>query len=189
MMPPLLKHKPCNTGNKPARPTTIPAAGFTLLETLLAIAISALLAFRVVPAFGSLVEGMRIKGASGSLSRSLRLARQEAILRQTPARICPSRDGYVCTGSGNWSKGWIVYLDRTGGPGRDPADTILSVQPALPHIDLHYNRGSMISTNARGRISQNGRMRICGQASNRSNVELVMVHSGRLRLASTRSGC
>lgn len=180
-----MKEKTRPYGNRAA----VRLTGFTLIETLVAIGISAILMTRLVPAFDDLIQSMRIKGVTSNIERTLRLARQEAILRQTPTRICPSNNGYSCTAGATWAAGWITYLDKQGGFERDPGDTLVATQPALENVTVVYNRGNLISTSSSGRLSQNGTLRICGNSNARYNIELVMVRSGRLRLQRTSAVC
>lgn len=161
--------------------------GFTLLETLVALMISAVLLTQAAPAWNTLIQAMRVRTVVSALERSLRLIRQEAILRQMPARLCPSRDLVFC--GGDWADGWLAFVDQTGDMFRDTDDPLLAAHEPVHGVTFRYNRGGLISTNSRGQLSQNGTMRICTPGADGDNIELIMVRSGRLRLASTENQC
>lgn len=155
--------------------------GFTLIELLVVLTIAAIIVFQIAPSFAELIQATRINTAVSHMERSLRFARNTALLRKAPVRLCPSEDGNLCSASGDWSKGWITYVDQSGGPTRDLEDVVVAIQSSFKSIQFHYNRGSRLSLNALGRITQSGTMRICDQRNPRISVAIVMMHSARLR--------
>ncbi len=155
--------------------------GFTLVELLVVLAIAAITVFQVVPSFTKLIQDARIETAASNMERSLRFARSAALLEKAPVRLCPSEDGHWCSASGDWSKGWITYVDQSGGPDRDPGDLVIATQGSFKSIQIRYNRGSRLSLNALGRITQSGSMRICDQRYSDNAVTLFIIHSARLR--------
>lgn len=104
--------------------------GFTLVETVLATAILALLAALSLPALGTLLERQRANAAMGALSAQVQLARMAAITYRSPAVLCPSSDGGTCDGGTDWSGGWMLFLDPDGNQRPDTADEVLRVETA-----------------------------------------------------------
>jgi type IV fimbrial biogenesis protein FimT len=99
------------------------AAGFTLVEMMIALSILAILLVIAVPSFRDASLGARLASIANDMSASVQLARSEAIKRNAAVRLCASSDGSSCVASTNWQQGWIVL---------DPAGNVLQVQQALP---------------------------------------------------------
>ena len=85
----------------------IRARGFSLVELLVVMAVIAILATLLTPAFGSMLEGLRLTSGAGSLTSALRSARQTAIsqasrvefrLFRTDRDSDPSSTGYIAYG-------------------------------------------------------------------------------------------
>jgi len=99
------------------------ARGFTLIEVLVVITISAILLAIGIPMFNSSIASMRASESANSLVASLELARTEAIRRGTTVSLCrvTSTNPTACDGSaaasfvaGDWAAGWLVYADLGG---------------------------------------------------------------------------
>ena len=96
--------------------------GFTLVEMLVVLAISAILIAAAVPSFQSLIASTRASSASGTLLSNLEYARSEAIRRNQNVTVCRTTDAnapeaaLACSDvaalgfDGNdWGSGWIVF--------------------------------------------------------------------------------
>jgi type IV fimbrial biogenesis protein FimT len=89
----------------PARP-----AGFSLIETLTAIAVLAVILVVAAASFGNVFTGNRMFAAQSSLSSALALARSESSLRGVPVVVSASSPA-----SGNeFGGGWTVFADLDG---------------------------------------------------------------------------
>lgn len=86
------------SGANHSRP--INSAGFTLIEALVVVAISAILASIAVPSFQSFILGQRVKAATSDLYSALIMARSEAMKRNTTATVTQA--------TGGWVNGWTV---------------------------------------------------------------------------------
>ncbi|MCU0950744.1 MAG: GspH/FimT family pseudopilin [Burkholderiaceae bacterium] len=105
----------CATSPRRAR-----ARGFTLIEAMVVITISAILLAVGVPMFNGTIASMRASEAANSLVASLEVARAEAIRRGIPVTLCrvtsPAANacddaafgGYAAD---DWAVGWVVWGD------------------------------------------------------------------------------
>jgi type IV fimbrial biogenesis protein FimT len=83
--------------------------GFTLVESMVVVAIVAILAALAGPAFQEMIRNNRLSAASSALQVSLNLARSEAAKRGSDARVTVAANGVA----GNWVNGWTVFVDGT----------------------------------------------------------------------------
>ena len=97
------------------------AAGFTLLEMLLTLALSALLMAVAVPTLSRLLSKAAVQSAADALVGDLRYARSEAIKRARTVSVCSSAGGVACASS----------VDADGNGRLDAEDQILRVQERL----------------------------------------------------------
>lgn len=94
------------------------AAGFTLVELLVALTIGGILATLALPSMKNFVLSQRTKTASFDVFATLTFARSEAIKRNGNVTITPS---------GGWQNGWTV---------KDANNNILRNQPALKGLTI-----------------------------------------------------
>ena len=94
--------------------------GFTLVEMLAVLTISAILVALALPSFRQIVRSSQISSTSNALHASIDLSRSEAIRRNATVIVCRSLDpenpAPVCSsaaGNGyaanDWSSGWITF--------------------------------------------------------------------------------
>jgi prepilin-type N-terminal cleavage/methylation domain-containing protein len=90
--------------------------GFTLIESLVVVAILALLMSVALPSFNTVVRKFRLNAAASALSASLQQARSEAIKANSRVLVCPKRLWVnSCTSTSDWAvNGWIVCYDLDG---------------------------------------------------------------------------
>lgn len=86
--------------------------GFTLIEMVVTVAISAVLLAVAAPALVQYTANGRISAHADSFSASARLARSEAIKRNAATTMCVSSNGTSCV-AGGWESGWIVMAGTT----------------------------------------------------------------------------
>lgn len=108
--------------------------GFTLIETLVVLTITAILLGIGVPSFRWFTASRSIQAASTDLANSIKLARSESVKRGVRVSLCPSVDGAGCAPDAapqDWSIGWIVFTDRGVRGAVEPGDQVLRVQQAI----------------------------------------------------------
>ena len=98
-------------------------SGFTLIESLIALAIVSIVASFMAPSFADLIQRSRATTAHNWIVTSIMVARQTAVTYNTLTTLCPSSSGSAC--GGNWHDGSIVFIDRNKNAKVDPDDTII----------------------------------------------------------------
>ncbi len=104
--------------------------GFTLIELITVLSILAISITLAVPSFKSLMQSNQASSEAHKLLSSIFLARSEAVKRGVRITMCPRvyprTNPETCTGSTEWSKGWLLYIDESGVIGDfDGTDTLI----------------------------------------------------------------
>jgi len=135
--------------NKPLQPhpPAPPARGFTAIELLVVLSIVAILATVAAPSFRQFIAKQRIKSASSALVDSLRIARSEAIKRNTAMAFKFSNSG-ASTPVNAWSI--TQSADGTG--------TTLLQQDGFPSVSATTSTSSdlLFAFNSYGRLTSGG---------------------------------
>jgi type IV fimbrial biogenesis protein FimT len=97
--------------------------GFTLIELMVTISIMGILIAIASPSFSRMITGNKISSVRDNLISSIQFAKTEAISLNTNIAICPSSNGSSCSGTSDWTQGWIVYQDS----GTGTTSTVASV--------------------------------------------------------------
>jgi len=119
-------------------------SGFSLIELMVTIGIFAILVAMAAPSFNNIMADNKLTSARDNLISALQFAKTEAISRNTEVAICPSTNGTGCSGSEDWSEGWIIYED-TGIGTTSTVGTIIRVQAAVDNIEVIHtgHRGTL----------------------------------------------
>lgn len=92
--------------------------GFTLIELITVLSVLAITITLAVPSFKSFMQNNQASSEAHKLLSSIFLARSEAVKRGVRITMCPRvyprTDPETCTGSTEWSKGWLLYIDEAG---------------------------------------------------------------------------
>lgn len=125
------------------------AQGFTLVELLVAVAVLAILLGTGVPSFVEMVRDSRIGGDANALARALHLARSEAVKRAEFVTVCPRGGSGGCGGAGDWSDGWIAFVDPTA-DGEDGVASLDADDEVLARGDPIGHGNSLLVYGVRG---------------------------------------
>ena len=117
--------------------------GFTLIEAMISVSVSGILAVVAAPSFVGLVEHQRTSAAISSLTTHMALARIAAISRNRRAVLCPSVDGSQCRTDTDWSGGWMLFMDDDGNRKPDASEQVLRVDlaPTSRHLRVVSTTG------------------------------------------------
>lgn len=128
------KAKPGPPGFTPAPPR--PAAGFTLTELMVTLAVFGILLGVGVPGLNELTQRQRVSTHANALVAALQLARSEAVRRGAPVSVSAVGDGFAT--------GWCVHVDEACERG-----TALSEHPAIANLGIAAS-ASRIGFDGRG---------------------------------------
>jgi type IV fimbrial biogenesis protein FimT len=110
--------------------------GFTLIESMLALMVLAILAAIAVPSFRTYTANTKVSASTNGLASALARARSEALLRGIPVSVCgATADLTAC--SGTWTNGWIVFKDPiTPGTVDAPTDILQVWSAPSPTVSM-----------------------------------------------------
>jgi len=177
------------------------AAGFTLVELLVVVAVTGIMLSLALPSMGALLGAQRAISASNMFLASLHLTRSEAIKRNGRAVMCKSADAERCTTAGGWEQGWLVFHDANNNAQRDIGELVVQRQAgSSAGIRLRGNTpvASYVSYSASGTARlvsgafQAGTFTICpSRAGQAATVRRIIIGApGRPRLVpGTGSDC
>jgi type IV fimbrial biogenesis protein FimT len=89
--------------------------GFSLTELIMVLAIAAVMLAIAVPDMRQLIRRQQLKAAVNDLFGAIDLTRSQAIARGGQVQLVPADAAGV-----DWSRGWVVFVDRDGD--RRPGD-------------------------------------------------------------------
>jgi type IV fimbrial biogenesis protein FimT len=111
-----------------------PQRGFTLVESVIVMAILAIVITIAAPSFVNLILTQRVKNASFDVFSSINMARSQAIIKNGTVTIVPT--------GGAWTNGWTVT---------DSSGTVVRTENPTPNIAI--NGPTSITYTGNGRLS------------------------------------
>jgi len=165
--------------------------GFTLVELLVVLAVSAILLAIAIPGYAFLVNASRLAAVTNNLVMALQLARSESIKRGVRITVCktsnPTDAMPACDYTAGWHQGWLVFKDEGMHGVLDQQDELLRIEQAIllngPSIST-TNFSSYVSYLPNG-MSQgpnnlgNGTFKLCLEHMER---RVILSVTGRIRL-------
>lgn len=106
--------------------------GLTLLESLMALAVLAVLAGSAVPSMADWLNRVRLNTVAQELAVDFDFARGASVARNHRATVCKAGPADTCAEDGDWSQGWLVFEDRNENALRDDDEPVLLQHNALP---------------------------------------------------------
>lgn len=171
----MLKH-PSSTNNN----SNIKA--FTLIELIVSISITSILAAIAIPNFSEFIVQLRVDNEISSLHRMLLITRNSAINSGQKAIICPLDDTQQCTTQ--WQNELSVFIDVNDNKKFDANENIISIRAEINTNDkLVYGKGrNKITFKPTGQLSglANGTFRYCPLMYENYSRGIVVARSGRV---------
>lgn len=173
---------------KPPRPH---AAGLTVIEVLVAVAIALVLLIIATPYMVGMFRNVGLSTQAHEFLSTLNYARSEAIKRHQRVTVCKSTDGGQCATKGDWDQGWIIFVDVDNAARVADAKDILRVRGALgERVSLTGNQPvrnyvSYVANGATQYVSgafQAGTLTLC---RHQQGVKFILARAGRVRTEST----
>ncbi|MDB5985801.1 MAG: Tfp pilus assembly protein FimT [Nevskia sp.] len=167
--------------------------GFTLLELIVAMAVTTILLTLGLPPFTATLQQNCVVSGANAMLVVLTRARDEAVTRNASVSICKSSDGLQCAhgSAASWTQGFVTFAD----PDRDgilaPTEKVLAVNaPFLPCASLSSSYANFVSFNSEGVANSNGNFFVKANAAPAVNRKVV-IFIGRVRICNpqTDSNC
>jgi type IV fimbrial biogenesis protein FimT len=161
--------------------------GYSLVETVVVLALSGLLMALAIPAVGSILASVKLTSVSNALLFDLYLARSEAIKRNARVVLCKSADGATCASDGGWEQGAIVFHDVNNNGSRDPGESVIHREERSPseiRVSGNQSVGHYVSYGPDGRSRlasgafQAGTLTLCRQSSDSTDARQIVINSG-----------
>lgn len=159
--------------------------GMGLVESLVVLAITAVLAAWAVPAWTALSQDMNRSAMANGFLADLALARTESIRRGRRVVLCVSSDGQSCSASGSWRQGRIVFEDTNNSGWRESGESLIQSQagesdgwlfdgnsPVARYISYHPGG----QTRTLGGAPQMGTVTICRLSGSPATVTKIVIN-------------
>lgn len=168
--------------------------GFTLVELLTTLAVSAIAVTVAVPAMSSFTANSKQSGAINEFVYSLHLARTAAITDNTRVTICASDSGTDCE-SVSWDRGWIVFADPDSDRSVGAGETVIGAAAAVEGLAIttsDFGRSFMFRPNGRAMTfdagGTSGAFTVCDRRGDEHAKAIIIDRAGRPRSSKTLAG-
>ncbi len=157
--------------------------GITLIELMVSIAISSILAAIALPNFNDFIVQLRVDNEIYRLGRLLTVARNFAINTDYNVIICPLTPGGVC--STNWHKELSVFVDRNNNQQFDgDINELMITKKSAAEIGdvlIYAKNRTKITYQPTGHLYglSNGTFRYCPKGHEDKSRGIIIARSGR----------
>lgn len=178
------------------------AAGFTLLELMITVALVAVLLGLATPSFQYVINVGRITSPANELLAGLQVARAESIRRGVRTVVCrsdtPDAAGAACSTAGGAWGGWIAFVDNDNDgtldageavlrTGTVPAPAVLNASSNIANQRVVFRPDGLARTPAGALLA--GRLAVCiADTTPPENVRDVTITSGSRIAVVSRNG-
>lgn len=131
--------------------------GFTLLELLITIAITAIVVALAAPSFTDVLDDNILLTQTNQFATAINVARSEAVKRNSRVLICKRVGNQCSTGNtANWEDGWIIFADTNGDNMVNSGEEISLLDPLRTGYTLRAdNDTNWLAFSASGQASSN----------------------------------
>ena len=174
--------------------------GFTLVELMIVVLITAVLIGVAIPSFTGLIKNNRLATQINLFTSAMSLARSEAVKRNQNVVLCKRANNNACGGNGTtWDIGWIVFADDDGDGNLDGGeariqlfDGIAAGYTLTPSVDFNaivYSANGR-ATMENGALFNNLTFSLCEPDSNVVlSRQLILNGTGSARLVEGGAAC
>ncbi len=141
-------------------------AGFTLTELIIVVATVSIISFFSVPNFTEMVIDRKIAASADVFISATNYVQVESLSRSFPISLCASKDGTDCIG--NWSEGWLAFVDKDNDGIVDSDEDRLRTWDPLPSryaMDSNEFSSPNVMTFVRSVASSSGVFAFCYDSS------------------------
>ncbi|WP_227370300.1 GspH/FimT family pseudopilin [Halomonas sp. M20] len=156
--------------------------GFTLIELMATLGVMAVVASFAVPTWQSFMARQQVDNDVRALTRSLAMARSEAVSQGDDVSVCPyaitatESNPSDCSEDDDWQHGWVVYR---GNGSAVPADARIWVKDATVSSLILSSRSRVFFSQRGTARGSNNTWTFCGNGYVR---EVLLAPSGRVRV-------
>lgn len=104
--------------------------GYSLVELIVTVSITAILGSLALPAFANIIRSQQSLTAIESLMTAYQQARTSAIMLNKPVTFCARKNGSTC--GSDWSQGALVFVDDNSDNIIDDGERVFAEMPAFP---------------------------------------------------------
>jgi len=158
--------------------------GFTLIEAMTVLAVAAILLLVAIPAWSNAASAAHNGATRAALASTVLDAVRHSALMGAEVVVCPVTTEPQCSGSIDWSGGWIVFADLNGNRMRDPHETVVGQAPALEggvRLRSTTGRTKLLFQPNGGNAGSNVTFTLCDKRGVAKASTLVLANDGRLR--------
>jgi type IV fimbrial biogenesis protein FimT len=168
------------------------AAGFTLIELMVVLAIMGIALSLAIPGFSDIRSSTKLRAYAQEMVAAVYLARTESIKRNRSVILCPAADPNAvdcATGvNGSWAQGWIVL---------DPNSVVLKRSSAVSSGFVFSGKMlgattdvDSVTFNASGLVTPPTKFTVCKKTPEPGNQEreIQIFPSGQVVVDTTRDG-
>ena len=168
--------------------------GFTLVELMTTLMITAILVTVAVPGFNTTIKNNRQVAQANLLVSSISLARSEAVKHGRTATVCinANQPAVGCSPGNNWEQGWMVWVDLNNNNIPDAGEERRFVQP-FPGGTTLTSAVSRLNFTAQGAAADaatgNATLDLCDNRVNETGRQISISATGRTNTDSNFAGC
>ena len=163
--------------------------GFTLIEMMIAIALTGILLSMAIPALDMFTKNAKQTGAINDFVSSMHIARSTAITTNFRVTVCASAGGANCEAV-SWDQGWIVFGDRNSDQTVNGAEVIVAASDGIDGLAIQSGEfGQFLMYRPNGRVmnasinNNSGQFTVCDNRGADHAKVLIIDLSGRPRLS------
>jgi len=163
--------------------------GFTLIELMIAVGLTALLLSMAIPALDSFTTNARQTSAINDFVSSMHVARSTAVTTNFRVTVCASSGGNNCEAV-SWDQGWIVFGDRDSDQSVDGDEVISAASDGIEGLSIQSGEfGEFLMYRPNGRVmnssinGNSGQFTVCDDRGDDYAKVLIFDLSGRPRLS------